>query len=103
MKDKLTLLFESMILNGWFTESDGDVESPTGHFGYVTNEQNELESIRDAFPEESQDVADSDIVGSFVMLTNSDGISVIVRERNNRAAQNMFKQLQMEYSRYLSH
>ena len=30
-------LFRDMLNNGWFTNSNGDVESPTGFFGYVVN------------------------------------------------------------------
>lgn len=31
-------LFRAMLNNDWFTESDGNVESPTGYFGYVVNQ-----------------------------------------------------------------
>lgn len=30
-------LFKAMFSNGWFADSDGDVEAPTGYFGYVVN------------------------------------------------------------------
>ena len=34
-------LFRAMLNNDWFTDSDGDVESPTGYFGYVVNSRND--------------------------------------------------------------
>ena len=42
-------LFRAMLNNGWFTDSDGDVESPTGYFGYVVNERGDWNGVFDAF------------------------------------------------------
>ena len=37
-------LFRDMLNNDWFTNSDGDVESPTGYFGYVVNDRSDWSS-----------------------------------------------------------
>ena len=40
-------LFRAMLNEGWFTDSSGDVESPTGYFGYMVNQDGDwLEIVR---------------------------------------------------------
>jgi len=42
-------LFKAMLNDSWFTQSDGDVESPTGYFGYVVNGDNDWAEVSMAF------------------------------------------------------
>jgi hypothetical protein len=44
-------LFKAMLNDGWFTTSDGDVQAPTGFFGYTVNTKAELPEILEAFTE----------------------------------------------------
>ena len=37
-------LFKAMFNDGWFADSDGDVEAPTGYFGYVVNAREDWSS-----------------------------------------------------------
>ena len=37
-------LFKAMLNRDWFTDSDGDVEAPTGYFGYVVNAREDWSS-----------------------------------------------------------
>ncbi len=62
-----------MTLEGWANESSGHVESPTGFFARISNEPRDIESIRDAFPEESGRVSDKEIVGHFLCVENEQG------------------------------
>lgn len=69
-------LFRAMLSEGWFTASDGDVESPTGVFGYVINRDIELREVREAFSETIEvygDVSDDDLIGSWVAVIGSTG------------------------------
>ena len=75
-------LFRDMLNHGWFTESDGDVESPTGYFGYVVNGASELADIRREFADVITaygDPADNEITGVYSAWINSDGIVTIHR------------------------
>lgn len=75
-------IMRDMLNNGWFTASAGDVESPTGYFGYVVNTGPELIGIRDACADTISaygDVPDSELIGAFFASINSDGIIRIDR------------------------
>lgn len=43
MDTSVEALFRDMMNNGWFIDSDGDVESHVGYFGYVNNTKRELD------------------------------------------------------------
>lgn len=44
-------LFKAMLNDGWFTASGGDVQAPTGFFGYMVNTKAEIQEILEAFSE----------------------------------------------------
>jgi hypothetical protein len=70
-------LFKAMLNEGWFIASDGDVESPTGYFGYVANRENELAEIREAFSDTLDaygPVADEDLIGAWIASIASTGV-----------------------------
>lgn len=97
MRTSIEALFESMVNDGWFTATDGNVESPTGHFAYVTNTVDEVASILDAFAESVDTYgvpATDDIVGSFVVVTDDQGFIAIHRYANDRDARSAFQSLQ---------
>jgi hypothetical protein len=65
-----------MLNDGWFTASGGDVEAPTGFFGWVTNEFAELGEVFDAFSDTIEAYGQpnaADMVGSFYAFIDSDG------------------------------
>ena len=75
-------LFIAMLNNGWFTASDGNVESPTGYFGYVVNEPVDLREIRIEFEDTISaygDPGDDEILGVWFASINDQGIIRISR------------------------
>lgn len=78
-------LFKAMLSDGWFTESDGNVESPTGYFGYVHTHANEVNDVRDAFSHVinlyggQEAISDSEIAGVYVARINDQGIIFITK------------------------
>lgn len=93
-------LFRVMINEGWFTDSDGDVESPTGYFGYVTNLPAELAEVREAFEDTLDaygEVADDDLIGSWAAQINSQGILTIQPAESDKAARQWFQSVQADY------
>lgn len=93
-------LFREMLNEGWFTDSDGHVESPTGYFGYVTNLPAELAEVREAF-EDTLDVygpvADDGLIGSWVAQINNQGIIAIQPAESDQAAREWFETVQADY------
>lgn len=80
-------LFRAMLNDGWFTDSDGNVESPTGYFGYVVNSDSDWNEVASVFEETIAAYGDTDaspetvarwvannFVGVYSAYINSDGI-----------------------------
>lgn len=102
MDTALEALFKDMLNNGWFTKSDGDVESPFGYFGYVTNEAAELPELYDAFETVIKAYGkpnDNDVIGSFIAYINSDGIITIER-LGEQSAKLWFTNTQRDYTKW---
>ncbi len=100
MRTSLEALFYDMMNNGWFIDSDGDVESHVGYFGYVNNTSRELFEIRQNFCETIDaygDPKDKDIIGSFVCTLDFNGNFTIHRYPSQDAAKQEFRRLQREY------
>ena len=83
-------LFKAMLNHDWFTDSDGDVESPDGYFGYVVNEPGCWDGVEDAFsdtirgyseisPDLMGNWIDNNFYGVWFASINSDGIIRISR------------------------
>lgn len=75
-------LFRVMLSHGWFTESYGDVESPTGYFGYVVNAWGEYNEVRNNFFDTISaygDVAPMDFYGVYSACIDSNGSIYIHR------------------------
>lgn len=82
MRTAQEALFVDMMNNGWFCATDGDINSPQGFFGWVSNEQSELASIRTEFAETIDaygDPADDEIVGAYTAVINDQGQVRIVK------------------------
>ena len=83
------VLFKAMLNSDWFTDSDGDTDSPMGYFGYVVNDRTDWSSefisvfgdIIDAYAPNGFDNPDQadiwireNFVGVWFASINSDGI-----------------------------
>jgi len=100
MDTSVEALFRDMMNNGWFMESDGDVGSHVGYFGYVNNTKRELFEIRQNFYETIGaygDPKDEDIIGSFVCTLDSNGNFLVHRQPSQEIAKQEFRRLQREY------
>lgn len=100
MDTSVEALFRDMMNNGWFMESDGDVDSHVGYFGYVNNTGSELFEIRQNFCETIGaygDPEDKDIIGSFVCTLDSNGNFLVHRYPSQETAKKEFRRLQREY------
>jgi hypothetical protein len=100
MKTALEALFGAMVAGGWATVSDGDVESPTGHFARVHNATDELGEIRDAFADTIEmygDPGDDKIVGDFIVIEDSRGFVHITRYDNASDTIDAYDALQDQY------
>ena len=74
--DPTTAALHEMSLQGWFTSSSGDVESPTGWFAWTEIRSNELDEIVEAFSAEFAEIAGLDVsslVGGWVLYQDSQG------------------------------
>jgi hypothetical protein len=100
MKTALEALFQAMIYDYWFTKSSGDVESPTGYFAYVTNTDREILSILDAFTEVTDVYGvpnTEDMIGSFVVVEDSQGGIHINRYDSDDQAHAAFMRLEADF------
>lgn len=100
MDTSVEALFRDMMNDGWFIESDGDVDSHVGYFGYVDNKKEELAEILQAHEDTVEAYgypAEEDIIGSFVCTLDSNGIFYVQRYPSLEAAKREFRRLQREY------
>lgn len=87
-------LFRAMLNDGWFTDSDGDVEAPTGYFGYTVNAREDWNSefysafgdtiaayVGDTFstPDYAENWIRANFCGVYSAYINSNGIITIYR------------------------
>ena len=103
MNTALEALLRDMLNDGWFTKSDGDVNSPFGYFGYVTNTDNELLEIYKVFSETIDmygQPKDEDIIGSFVAYISDDG-SITIERMSEVEAKLWFDNSERDYGKWL--
>lgn len=76
-----------MSLEGWANESDGNVESITGFFARISNDENEIIEIIDGFAKEAFEIDPnfdmSELLGFFLLEENEMGF-VYVTEFNTQ-------------------
>lgn len=104
MDTPLEALFRAMMNDLWFTKTDGAVDSFTGYFGYVTNTQAELKEIREAFSEVIDmygDPKDEDLIGSFLVVIDSNGGIHIRRFGSDDFAKAEFAIYERKYAQWL--
>lgn len=101
MRTATEALFDAIVSGGWANRSDGDVESPTGHFALVSNSREELPELRQAFSDVIDtygDVSDDDLIGHFIVTTDSDGFVDVTRYPSVVSAASEFVTLSRRYT-----
>lgn len=99
-----------MLNNDWFTDSDGNVESPQGYFGWVFNEEGDnLTASNKEFMSAFGEVISAygwpyheHLIGVFVASINSDGIIFIQKLESKRQARDWFAGRVKDYAAWLS-
>lgn len=94
-------LFRAMLNNGWFTASDGDVESPTGYFGYVTNTWGDFFEVLQTFEDTIKQYGvppAHQFYGSFTAVINDQGIIRVVKWENENNAKQVFDRAVEQYN-----
>lgn len=97
-------LFKVMLQEGWFVDSDGEVNSPTGFFGYVHNTPADLPEIYAAFSDTTSVYGtpdEEDMVGAFTAYINSDGLIFINKVRSVEDAKFIYQTTVNEYREWL--
>jgi len=105
MKTPLEAVLQAMVTGGWANESDGDVDSPQGHFARVTVEPAELSEVQGAFNDEmrmqgwNEDDAHK-LIGHFLVREDSQGNVFITSYDNPIELTRDFQQLQDAYAEW---
>lgn len=97
-------IMKDALNNGWFTHSYGDVNSPLGFFGYVSNTQPELKEFREAMADTIKaygDVPDEQLIGHFFAVIDSNGIIRIIKKASARDAEDSYCYFMNEYNDWL--
>lgn len=101
-------LFRAMLTGDWFCESYGDVESPTGYFGWMTNSK--YDNLTETNPEFMSFFGDtistygmpeqSEIVGNWVVVIDSNGTIYIHKMDSIGEARRVYRAKVAEYNRF---
>jgi hypothetical protein len=98
--DKYDALFKEIVLAGWATRSDGNVDSPTGYFAVVEipDHLHELAEMRDAVDPDSSLVTDWPESGWYVTVENSDGLIWVFRAGSQLQADTAYDEQVLAYA-----
>lgn len=89
-----------IVTGGWANLSDGNVESPTGHFAVITIEPSERAELLDAFEGELEA---SPYPGSYLLVEDSDGNKTVTEYLTHTSAMGEFARLQQSYGEWVDH
>ncbi|HPE52969.1 MAG TPA: hypothetical protein PK852_02520 [Mesotoga prima] len=103
MMTALEALLKSMLQQGWFTASDGDVESPLGYFGWTWVVEDDLYEIREAFSDVIKAYGDPGhkLIGNWFAVLNSNGILSFWDKDNRHLAERNYSHYVTEYNEWL--
>lgn len=75
MKTGLEAVLQAMISGGWANESDGDVDSPVGHYARITNTPAEMHEVSLAFADvmSTYECESDALVGYWLVVEDSQG------------------------------
>jgi len=97
-------LFKAMMNEGWFINSNGDVQSPVGFYGYMTNNASDLKEIYEAFSDTVEMYGkpnDDEMLGSWYAYIDSNGIIHISEMANDMDAREAFEESEDAYAKWL--
>lgn len=94
-------LLYAMTLDGWANESSGNVECPTGYFARISNDPQDVPSIRDAFPNETKGMSNAVMVGHYLLRENDQGFVYVSEFSNSVELIRAYRVLESEYSEWL--
>lgn len=92
--------FKKIVSGGWAQHSNGEVESPTGHFAYIPISINELVELSAACLDDDDDEAPVESQ-YYVFVEDSDGNGSLYIYGSTREALDHFNQLTADYERWL--
>lgn len=105
MKTGLEAVLQAMVTGGWANESDGDVNSPTGHFARVTVLPAEVGEVVAAFDDVLK-VYPCDalvqLVGYWLVCENDAGFVTVIAFDNEPALTMAYQSLEDDYSEWLN-
>lgn len=99
-KEPLVRVMLDMFDNGWFTETDGDLEAPTGRFGWTSvtpDEHAEVVEAFDWFIREHDLMEPERLIGNFVLRHTYGDILELYEYGSERDARHSFWDYQTEY------
>jgi hypothetical protein len=103
VKTPLEAVLQAMISEGWANESDGNVDSPTGHFARVSNSESELPEVVDAFEDVITTYGMDDtreLIGHFLVVEDSQGFVHISAYDNPIDLTRDFQELQDAFAKW---
>lgn len=95
----LARAFRQIVTAGWANLSDGDVESPMGHFAVVHIEPAELRELVDAVFEDDAEFG-TIYPGSYLVVEDSDGNTTLHEYVSLNATMSSYNALQAEFSKW---
>jgi hypothetical protein len=94
--DTIGNMFKALVTAGWANESDGDVESVTGHFAII-DMSTERDMMRDVCEEMGVKWVDGIAYNWFTLREDSQGF-MHYEATNERGAHKWFNEMQERYS-----
>ena len=98
-------LLDIMVSDGWANKSDGECDSPQGHFAIVTNAPRELDSVIDAFEDAAKEIDPefdfSEMVGHFLVLKDSAGFLSVIEYTTHSDLLIVFGELERAFSLWM--
>lgn len=105
MKTALEAVLQAMVTEGWANESDGMVDSPTGHFARISNSETEVlgwpGGISTVFAEviatyEMDD--ERELIGHFLVQENDQGFVTVTSFTNPVDLTRAYEELQNAFA-----
>ena len=100
-----------LLLGSDFTESDGDVEAPTGYFGYFVLDDQFIEDVKDVFGADAVSAEELEALEGLLRRREAESCGVLMSEDSNgfissevgdiEDVRSDFSQMQTEYFRWL--
>lgn len=100
-----------LLLGSDFTESDGDVEAPTGYFGYFVLDEQFIEDVKNAFGADAVSAEELEALEGLLRQREAESCGVLMSQDDYgfisfevgeiEDVKSAFYQMQTEYSEWL--